>query len=345
MTPEQAKKIAQVKNIFIPTNTLKDMLESMKRIREIGVIDKYTNLPDCMFVTGETGVGKTTFIEQYMAKHARYDVEEQEGERTIVPVLYCSLPKAKHPKPVVAEILTELGDELKGKHGDVRQLTDRLVTQLKEAKVELIIIDECQHAIETTNKNVIQDIGEWFKILINKARIPIVFLGVPWSRPVLDVNAQLRRRVRKRKFTISNYTLDTFPEFQMFLQRIEEELPLKPQQSLWGVENAFRLFAASRGNLSELMEGIIVPACIDAIYDESETITETHFIDAVEGNTDWFEENNPLAIDVKDIEALQQDTESSWNPSAKKLEQRVVDATYAKVKFSDLNLKTVLSKR
>jgi hypothetical protein len=346
MTPEQELKIKQVKDIFIPTKSLKSMLDTIKKVREIGVIDQHKNLPDCMFVTGETGVGKTTFIERYMEKHERFDLVESGGERTIVPVLYCSLPKTKHPKPVVAELLTELGDELQGADGDVRQLTNRLVTLIKETRVELIIIDEFQHAIETTNKNVIQEIGEWFKIFINKARIPIVFFGVPWSRPVLDVNVQLKRRVRKRNYVMPNYTLETFDEFQMFLQKVEEKLPVKPYTPMWHAEFAFRLFAASKGNLSELMEGLIVPATIEAIYDESEEVTKDHFIEAILGNTDYLEENNPIELDdIKDVEALQQNTESYWNLDAKRNEQRVVDATYAKVKFSNISLKQVLSKR
>jgi Cdc6-like AAA superfamily ATPase len=346
MTPEQKEKLKIVRNIFVPTNTLKNMLDSMKRIRELALIDEYEHLPDCMFITGETGVGKTTFIEQYLKKHERYDIEDDEGERTVVPVLYCTLPKAKHPKPVVEQILARLGDELQGKGDGVRGLTDRLALQLKEAKVELIIIDEFQHAIETTNKNVIQEIGEWFKILIDAARIPIVFLGVPWARPVLDINDQLRRRVRKRKYSIENYTLKTFKEFQMFIQKVEEKLPVKPFEPLWQLENAFRLFAVSGGNLSELMEGVIVPACIEAIYDETEVITKEHFIDAIEGNTDWMADNNPFSLkNIDKVEGQEQATESSWNPGAKKLESRVVKPTYAKVKFSDLNLNSVLAKR
>lgn len=344
MTPEQKNQIKQVKNIFIPTNTLKVILDSIRQIRDLSLIDNYENEPECIFITGEAGVGKTTFIEQYMKRHTRYDIKDKDGERTIVPALFCSLPKAKHPKPVVAELLTVLGDELQGSYGDVRQLTDRLVHLLRETKVELIIIDEFQHAIESTNKNVIQEIGEWFKILINKAKIPIVFFGVPWSRPVLDINAQLRRRVRRRKYTIPNYTLDTFDEFQMFLQKVESELPIRAYNCIWKIDFAFRLFAISKGNLSELMDGVICPACINAIYDNSNYILPEHFVRAIENHTDFISENNPLLIEIDDIEALQQDTESTWNPSAKKYEQRVVDATYAKVKFSDLKLRDVLKK-
>jgi Cdc6-like AAA superfamily ATPase len=345
MTPEQKEQIRAVRNIFIPTVTLEKMLKTMKRIRELAIIDEYKHRPDCMFVTGETGVGKTTFIEQYLEKHSRYDVQDREGERTIVPVLYCPLPKSKRPKHVVEELLVKLGDELQGKGDETPGLTNRLVLLGKELKVELIIIDEFQHAIDTPNEDIFEDIGEWFKIYIDAARIPIVFLGVPWAQPIFNINDQLSRRVRKRKYTIENYTLETFDDFQMFIQRVEEELPIKPYIELWPVEMAFRLFAASKGNLSELMEGIIIPACIEAIYDESEMITKEHFSDIIEENTEWMEENNPLLIGIDEVEGQQQATESYWDPKAKELDEKVVKPTFAKVKFSDLNLGSVLSKR
>jgi hypothetical protein len=341
----QEEQIRAIKNIFVPTNTLQEILGAMKRIRELSKICDYQTDPDCMFITGETGVGKTTYINQYMNKNPRYTLQDDDVERTIVPVLYCSMPKAKHPKPIIAAILTVLGDPLQGANGDARQLTERLVRLVQETRVELIIIDEFQHGIESKSKNVIQEIGEWFKIFINSARIPIVFVGVPWARPVLEINVQLKRRVRKRNYTIPNYTLDTFDVFQMFLQKVEEALPVKPEHPLWQVEFAFRLFAVSKGNISELMDGVIIPAGIEAIYDKSEVITLSHFIKAVEENTDFLPENNPISMDIEKVVAFQQKEESTWNPNAKKTEKRVVDATYAKVKFSDLNLKSILSKR
>lgn len=345
MKQNQVEQIQQLDNIFIPTQKLKDILDCMKKIRELGVIRQHGSLPDCMFITGETGVGKTTFIEKYLDRNPRLEEVNDEGEKTVVPVLFCTLPKTKHPKPVVAELLTELGDPLQGTIGDVRILTRRFLDLVKETKVELIIIDEFQHAIETTNKNVIQEIGEWFKIFIDKAKIPIVFVGVPWAKPVLEINPQLKRRVRKNKFTLSNYTLESFKDFQMFLQKIEEALPIKPFQPIWQVEFAFKLFAISRGNISELMDGVIRPACVEAIYDHSDVVTLEHFIDAALENTDIDEGKNPLIMELDKVVALEQASDSSWNPSAKKMEDRVIGATYAKVKFSDLNMKQLLSKK
>ncbi len=345
MTPEQKEQVRAVSNIFIPTLSLQKMLKKMKRIREVAAINEYKTSPSCMFVTGETGVGKTTFIEQYLKKHTRYDVENEDGGKTIVPVLYCSLPKSKQPKHIVEQLLVRLGDELRGKGDEVPELTNRLVNQCKTLKVELIIIDEFQHAIDSDSDDIFEKIGEWFKIFIDAANIPIVFLGVPWAQPIIDINDQLRRRIRNRKYKMENYTLETFEAFQMFLQKVEGELPLKPYESLWPVEMAFRLFVVSQGNLSELMEGVIIPACIEAIYDESEVITKEHFIEAIEDNTDWMKENNPLSISLDEVEGLQQATESHWNDKAIRSEDKVIKPTYAKVKFSDLNLQNVMSKR
>ena len=114
MTPKQIEKIRIIKNIFVPSENLQSILDTMKKIRDLSIIDNYEHLPNCMLVKGETGVGKTTFIDQYMKNNPRSNLVTEEDERTVVPVLYCELPKAKHPKPVAAELLTQLGDPLKG---------------------------------------------------------------------------------------------------------------------------------------------------------------------------------------------------------------------------------------
>ncbi|RLV60489.1 hypothetical protein D5018_06770 [Parashewanella curva] len=329
---------------FVPTDSLEKTLIALKDIREYSKIHNYRVPPKCMLLTGETGVGKTFFIEQYLESHPSYDVSCDDGEKTIVPVLYCQLPKAKHPKPVVSQLLSKLGDPLKRPKGDVRELTQSLVYLLKEVKTELIIVDEVQHAIETTNKNVIQEIGEWFKILINESRIPIVLVGVPWAKPVIDVNAQLRRRVRYH-FELSNYTLKNFNKFQMFLQNVQKKLPLNVYRTLWEVEMAFRLFAASHGNISELMDGTIIPACENAILQGKSVVEESNFIEAVNENAN-FKEKNPFSIkSVRDVIAYQQKTSSKFKKNAKRKEERIVDAIYTKIKFDDLKLSEVLSKK
>ncbi|WP_133408061.1 TniB family NTP-binding protein [Parashewanella tropica] len=349
-TEHQKKIVKQIKNIFVATDTLQLILDEMKEIRELSKIDEYENLPECIFIGGETGTGKSHFIKQYQREYDRYDLISHLGERTIVPVLYCELPKATHPKPVVSELLDVLGDPLKGLKGDVRQLTSRLVHLLKESKTELLIIDELQHAIEKASNTVIQDIGEWFKILINKSKIPIAFFGEPWATAVFDVNPQLSRRVSKRDFVIPNYTALTFDKFQMFIENLQKKLPIKPAQDLFDDEMAFKLFAASSGNLSNLVKGIIMPASISALKEGADCFTEEHMKLAFKQRKSLSQKanfviKNPFKKKIDDIEGWQQLTSSHWDNTANTKAERIIHATYSRLKFKDIPANQILSKR
>lgn len=336
MNNGKLNKIHTINNMFIPTTRLKKILDDIKYIMYMSSIENYTCEPLCMLVTGETGTGKTEFIKQYQLRHPYIE----EKEKTKIPVLVSLLPKARHPKPVVATLLRDLGDELQGKGGDTEALIYRLVTLSKATEVELIIIDEFQHAIETKNNQVVYDIADLIKTLINKTKIPVILFGLPWSSYILDVNQQLARRFSIRNQLI-NYSLESFSEFQKLLQKIEQKLPVRSQQNFWQIDLAFKLFAASKGNLSSLMNDLIKPAAINSIYDGTEIITLYHFATAFNQYLSYKNEANPFLENINDIIAYEQTSFSYWNSSAPRGESRVVDGSYRKIKFDDLRLKDV----
>ncbi|SFF89668.1 TniB family NTP-binding protein [Neptunomonas qingdaonensis] len=327
-------KVVQIESLFVPTPTLKSLLEDIKRVRDIAEMTEYENEPTCILVMGETGTGKTEFIKQYQKK---YPVR-QESERTYKPVLVSGLPKSRHPKPVAAQLLRDLGDPLEGKGGDTHELTDRLVIQLKAAGTQLIIIDEFHHAIQTQSNQVVLDIADWIKMLINKAKIPIVLFGLPWSQYILDVGTELERRFNMR-YELINYTMDTFEGFQKFLQKVQEKLPIQPDQDLWRTEQAFRLFAVTQGNVSNLMKKLIRPAAIDAVFDGSQSITPEHFLNASRRQLNVRDEVNPLILKLTEIVAQEQRSQSYWNRDAARGKNRVVDARYRNVRYGELQLR------
>ena len=337
-------KKSKIKSMFVANNRLQEILDAIKEIRQSSKNDGYENPPQCIFIAGESGSGKTWFVKFYRKQNESYDEQDNLGERTIIPVLYSELSGSKHQKSLVRQLLIDMKDPLLGEKGDVVQLTERLIKMLKECKTELIIIDEFQRTIETTNKNVIHEIAEWFKLLINKSKIPIAFFGMPWASVVFESNVQLKRRVRRRNFVLPNYTLDTFGEFQMFLQKVEEKLPVKIYEPLWSLNVAFRLFSASKGNLSELFEGVIQPACEFAIDDDREIVTRDDFERAVDEYVE-LDYKNPFSVTkLEDVVASQQKTSSYYDSRVKKGEERLIDPTFAKVKFSQLKLQDYLSK-
>lgn len=340
MKNEIKSKLMLINEIFVSTSRLKDLSKDIRYARENSSDLKYECEPMCILVTGETGTGKSEFIRKYLK--ANFRVEE--GERTKIPVLVSLLPKAKHPKPVVAQLLRDLGDPLGGTGGDTDQLTDRLVTLLKGTGTEIIILDEFQHAIETKSNKVVYDIADWIKTLINKAKIPVVLFGLPWSSYVLDVNHQLARRFSMRHELI-NYTLDDFKLFQMFLQKVQDQLAskieMKFEQELWAGELAFRLFAASHGNISELMNKVIKPAASGIIRNQEDCFKRSHLEDSARRLLCVLDEENPFKIKLKDIVTTQQSNNSYWNSSVGKGKSCVVDATEKEVRFSDIKLKDI----
>lgn len=332
--------IQAINDMFIPTPILQDISYDIKYMRQMSALSQYNNEPICMLVTGESGTGKSEFIKHYKKKYPNVE----EAERTRIPVLVSLIPKAKHPKPVVSQLLRDLGDPLDGVGGDSTALTHRLVTLLKGAGVELIILDEFQHLIETKSNQVVYDIADFIKTLVSKSKIPVVLFGLPWSSYVLTVNSQLERR-----FTLShdliNYTLDTYEEFKMFLESIQKRLPIKVEFDLYRDPTAFRLFAGSGGNISNLMNKIIRPAAIMAVDNDEELLTNLHFAKALKRFSRIRDEQNPFLMDIENVEAQVQKNSSYWNPNAAQGDSRVVDMTFARVKIADISLANVFSRK
>jgi len=340
MKIEIKEKLKLVNQIYIATTRLQNLSDDIRYTRENSLDLDYECEPICILVMGETGTGKSEFIKKYLDKYKRFE----EVERTRVPVLVSLLPKARHPKPVVAQLLRDLGDPLGGTGGDTDQLTDRLVTLLKGTKTEIIILDEFQHAIETKSNKVVYDIADWIKILINKAKIPVVLFGLPWSSYILEVNRQLKRRFSMQHELI-NYTLDDFEFFQMFIQKVQQQLldkvGVKCEEEIWRKDFAFRLFAASSGNISDLMNKIIKPAASEVVRSETYLITIHQLALVAKRHLSLLDEENPFMIDLSCIIASQQRQFSYWNSNAPKGKSCVVDATEEKISFSELKLKDI----
>jgi len=340
MSSEIKEKLKLVNQIYVATTRLQELSNDIRYTRENSSDLDYECEPMCILVVGETGTGKSEFIKKYLQKYP----SKEEKERTKIPVLVSLLPKAKHPKPVVSQLLRDLGDPLGGTGGDTEQLTDRLVTLLKGTGTEIIILDEFQHAIETKSNQVVYDIADWIKTLINKAKIPVVLFGLPWSSYVLKVNHQLKRRF-SMEHELINYTLGDFDYFQMFIQKVQKQLldtvGIACEVELWRKDVSFRLFAASSGNISELMNKIIKPAASEVVRAGQNIMTVSNLAKATKRHLGVLDGDNPFIVELSSIVAIQQGTNSHWNSNAQKGKSCVVDATEKKVAFSDLKLKNI----
>ena len=58
-------KKSKIKSMFVANNRLQEILDAIKEIRQSSKNDGYENPPQCIFIAGESGSGKTWFVKFY----------------------------------------------------------------------------------------------------------------------------------------------------------------------------------------------------------------------------------------------------------------------------------------
>lgn len=206
--------------------------------------------PYCLLVVGQTGVGKTTLITDYVARHPR----EVTAESTVIPVLNAGIPAPATMKAMATELLAKLGDPM-AQRGTLSQQTWRLRRLLQFCGVRLIVLDEFNHFIDRDSDKVLRSVADWLKVLIDSTGIPMVLVGTLNSRSVLDANEQLRRRFgTHERLDPFHWNEEEEPQFRRFLKELDERLPLPERSDLADRDLAFRFFTASRGTIAGVMK-------------------------------------------------------------------------------------------
>lgn len=207
--------------------------------------------PNCLLITAESGCGKSTLRNEYAKDYPRFEMED----RTAIPVLHLELPSQPTVKNVAERILIELGDPFAEK-GSAEGKTARIVTLLKECRVELVILDEFQHFVDRSSEKVEYKVADWLKSLINASKVPFVLMGLPRCKRILDVNEQLRRRflprVELRRFHIR--TKNERQQFAGILKSLEKALPLEAPSALTDTAVIPRIYYATHGIIDHTMK-------------------------------------------------------------------------------------------
>jgi len=180
------ERVALAEQIYISYPRLNKLIQRLSHCHQYS---KYSCEPECLFIKGPTGCGKTTLYKQYEVQFPR----QETLQGTEVTVLSASIPVPATVKGLATTLLFNLGDPIAEK-GTILSQTLRLEKLIKHCKVELIILDEFQHIIDRDSHKILQTISDWLKNLLNSTNVPMVLIGMPGSDIILDANAQLKRR-------------------------------------------------------------------------------------------------------------------------------------------------------
>lgn len=334
------EKVDIIEKYCVITQQIKEIINDIKEQRELAKLTGYEEQPNSILVTAETGMGKTKLIKEYLKKYNDVRTEHYDGgEKTIMPVLFASVPDDTGVRAAPMEILHALGDPLYNK-GTRAELNIRFARDAKNCGIELIVIDEFQNAIETGTDKVVYRVAEWIKTIINKTNIPVVLLGMPWALDVLELNSQLESRF-PIKHHIKMYGQDNFDEWRKFLKKIDNKMPFDKESGLSNKDLAFRLLAVSKGRIGILMKRIIRPAAHEALAKNKNQIPVEYLLNASIKYCKIPKESNPLSlehVEIKDIVAECAVSESVYRPAKGRKRPFLQEAKFASVTFDELRV-------
>ncbi len=243
----KSQKIEYVEKLLIYDPMFSELASMIEDSRERSV---RSSAPRCLFMAGITGSGKTTLGKEILKKHPRCVGDE----KTIVPVLMSKLFAPATVKNMATALLRSMGDPIPDKGTKTNQ-TIRLYDFLESSEVELIIIDEFQRVFDRNSNRVIIDGADWLTDLVDESELPVVLLGMPWGKHILDMHTQLKRRFSaQRELKPFGWDTDEKKKYIMkFLNSIDKKLPFSKRSELGSEEIAFRIMCGSRGKRSAVM--------------------------------------------------------------------------------------------
>lgn len=167
--------------------------KAYRMLRDAYLFKQQTGMSKNVLLVGPSGTGKTTLKDLLLRE---FPTVEQPDQR-VIPVLAINIPALPTIKNLAEEILVQLGDPLFHR-GSATDKTTRILHLIKTCGVNLILFDEMQHFIDRGNKRAPADVADWLKMLIDRAKISTVMMGLERTQIILDSNEQLRRRFSRR---------------------------------------------------------------------------------------------------------------------------------------------------
>ncbi len=282
----------------IPTHRL---IEIESQISDCQSVSKIRREPQCMYIRGLAGSGKTELLKQHLKKNPR---RKSEDGRLIIPALYVEVPPKATPKSLASTILEEFGDP-GFTHGNTQVLTSRIIKYIEHCEVEIIMLDEFHHFID--RRWQVNDASEYLKSLINRTKVATVIAGMPDADIIFFQNKQLASRF-SIWVTLHYFRFDI--AFLKFLKMLGERIPIEEPPKLEEIEMAFRLFSATQG-CPRVIVNLTCEAYKNALRESRERMILSDFAKAYQSYKPFLDysffqcdSKNPFEIDINEVEIM-----------------------------------------
>jgi len=247
---DAAPLLEQAHTLFVFYPRLKELHEEIQRCQRLS---KIAGEPQCIALEGQTGAGKTSLIRHYAAAFPR----QATPFGAEIPVFYLETPSPATVKTMASVMLEQLGDPA-AHMGTIGPINSRLIKLLLACRVELVILDDFHHLIDTETNRVLAKVSDWLKVLIKETGIPFLVVGVEGKvERILQANAQLSRLFAAREtllpFDWQPEQLATIQAFSLFVSTVEKAIGKPLTTEVPRVEMLYRIYYGTDGIVGNVM--------------------------------------------------------------------------------------------
>lgn len=227
--------------------------ELHKEIISCRQMSRVMNEPQCMSLEGVTGAGKSTLVRAYADSFSR----TQTPAGMTIPVFYVEVPSPVGIRDLASNILWRMEDPAYDR-GTRASMTMRLVNLIKACGVELVILDDFHHLIDSETNHILAQVSDWLKVLIKETGVPFLVVGIEGKvEVILQANSQLSRLFAVREtldpFSWNPARLETIREFARFVEYVEQATEKTLPHDLPRMEMLYRVHYATAGVVGNLM--------------------------------------------------------------------------------------------
>ena len=231
-------------------------------------MSKLAGEPQCMSLEGRTGAGKSTLVRTYADSFQRTETQEGTG----LPVLYLEVPSPAGIKDLASAALKRMGDPAY-ERGTRAALTMRLIGLIKACGVELVVLDDFHHLIDSETNHILGEVSEWLKYLNKETAVPFLVVGIEGKvELILQANAQLSRLFAAREtlqpFRWETAQPQTIQEFAHFVEYVEKAVERPLSAEVRRTEMLYRIHYATDGVVGNVMNLLRFAAMLCEMQDQ-----------------------------------------------------------------------------
>ncbi|MEZ8191445.1 TniB family NTP-binding protein [Vibrio sp. 1F279] len=292
---------------------------------------------ESLLLTGDTGVGKTAMIDNYVARFAT------KGSRWAeMPVLKTRIPSKVREQNTLERLLIDLDSRASSrrrrpyKEGALEQ---GVVKSLIEKKVKLVIVNEVQELMEFKDANERQTIANTFKMISEEAQVSFVLVGMPYATMLAEEDQWNSRLGWKRH--LSYFHLSKLSEadkkgyipdaegkrhFASFVAGLAGRMGFEKRPNLTGDEILLPLFSVCRGEC-RVLKHFLADALLNALQSSKDTIDKP-LLSACFDTKYPYAKQNPFECKLTELKLVELKTETSYNKGAQFKEDRLIGRSF-----------------